>query len=395
MTNPETNELRARVASARQDGDGAALAALLLDLAEATPLFNESARQILDYLADELAFPREAEVTNVALEARRLIRVALALLVSEQLEAAVEAARRAAVLATESQSPLLAREGRRALATVLGRAGTSPNEAWQIVAALEGHAKKLTDRPEARLLRAQLSEIKGDLALNAGDQAAARAAYEEALQLYKPLDERVDDARYHTLMALSVAHQQEQNMVRALTRLKSALGIAERHAARIEQMHCRFASANLLTGFNRYDEALAHIAEGTRLADEVEDLASFRVPMRVLAATNLMCTGRHQEAQEKAEWALRTTFEHGDPVGHMESAAVLSAAHRAQGNDQEAYRVLSFAAARLEVAGQAEAGGLVRRMIGELREQMGPERFDQMAERMYQDELARRRLRGD
>jgi tetratricopeptide (TPR) repeat protein len=394
-------ELRERAAAARAAGDRVGLAVTLVALAEATPLFQGAAPGVAAMLDDPQAFGTgEASADAVAggayplppdLAARRSMRRAQALAVSGRGEEAVGEARRAAVLAVETDDPDLARRGRLALCEVLARTGASPGEAAGLARALSRDAQRAGNTPEGRAFLAAVASAEGDLALNREDFAEARTHVEEALHRMDALDAVPDDLRLHVLQALSLVHQRQNNPVRALNRLERGLDVALRHDARAEVLECRFAVANLRTGLEHYDEALEQLEAAIALADAEEALQPWRLGLRLLKVTNLLCLGRHAEGRALAAELLDGARRAGDPLGQMQAAALLSAGHRAEGNHEEGYRVLSYAAARLEVAGHTEAGGLVRRMIGEMRDQLGHGAFDAMAERMAEAELARRR----
>ncbi len=381
--------------AARETGDVVALAELLVQRAEAVPIFHGNAEEVLRWLSDPVAFSADARVIPTALEARRSARRAPALVRAGQFDAAVIAARLALVLATEAEDARLVRHCRVTLALVLARAGADVQEAVQLARVADIEAASLTDRVEARALKAAARTAQGDLALNAELWPETRGRLEEALELLGTDADARDDERWHVLTALSGVHQKEGNLVRALNRLRVAQTLAERHGADRELLENRFTTANLLTTFNRYDEALQQLDLAADVAARNAGLALFDVPLAVLKTTVLTCLGRLDEAKPIGEWVLETTLERGDTMGHVQGAAVLSAVHQARGDAREGYRVLSFAAGRLEVGGEPDAGQLVRRMVGALRDRLGHAEFDAMAEAMYQEELLKRRLRGE
>ncbi len=396
-----TQELKERAAAARAAGDRVGLAVALVALAEATPLFQGTAAGVAAMLDDPEAFGTAemsadapagpAPALPEALAARRAMRRAEALVASGRPDEAVPEARRAAVLAVETGDPALSRRGRLALAWVLARAGASPSEALGLARALGRDALKAGNTAEGRRFLVALASVQGDLALNRDDLAEARAHFEEAVHRMDALEGVPDDLRLHVLQALCVVHQRQENPVRALNRLERGLDVALRNDAAAETLECRFAVANLRTGLEHYDEALEQLDAAIALADADDAMQPWRPNLRLLKVTNLLCVGRHAEGQALAAALLEGARRAGDPLGQMQAVALLSAAHRAQGNHEEGYRVLTYAAARLEVAGHTEAGGLVRRMIGEMRDQLGHAAFDAMTERMAQAELARRR----
>jgi tetratricopeptide (TPR) repeat protein len=367
-------------------------------------MFSGTAAQVGAELSEPRAFPiaefsalpgEASDPERASLEARRLLAQAAARIQRREHEESIRLARIGLVLATESGDTVLAWRARATLALALARAGADPAEATSLVRGVESWANSHPQREEARELRLLAKLVDADLSLNEGAVTSAATQYEEAWHLQKPLPPWADGHRVHILFALASVHQQQGNLVRALTRLQAVRVLADKWDAPDEQFHARFGAANLLAGFQRYDEALPLLDGASKIADHYEPLLPLRAACDSISAACHLAKGALEEALASAQAAYDRTLANGDAAGHVQAAAMLAAVHKARKTFPEAYRALSFAAGRLELGGQAEAGQLVRRMVGELKDFMGAEAFDSMAAEMARAELEKRRLRGD
>lgn len=200
--------------------------------------------------------------------------------------------------------------------------------------------------------------------------------------------ERFGHERYNANLSLALCHEMRGDFEKALDALERCRSIASQESAVEEEIEVIFPIANLLTGQKRYAESVNLLERGVKLCEETNREIQKAVFL-TQTALNRMSVAEYEDARRDALAAQWIYTKNNDIMGYIQTVGLISASHAAEKNFEEAYRILSYSAAVMKKHGKKEAEEILRRMVGDLRKNIGEDKFDWMAKAMYEREKER------
>jgi len=391
-------DLRTRVEQARVAGDGHALAAALLALAEAEPLLGHRQAAVRAPLEEAAGLLAEGAgpVAASALEGRVLLRLGHVKLSEGDLEGALQLANRAcARLEPAGDVDRLVEAD-----ALIARAAIRRHQFAQAHSRLVAASERL-DEPTTQAGRravAGLALAWAELALEQQDYAGAESRLAElagGLTDDADDDDELVEARFACQQARAAAALGQGDQARACHALRDAVGIAKRIGGLDDELEARIALAGALAQRGDQvgrEEAERHLQIARDQAVE-HGRDSLHMAALVGQAGLLAQKGQTQAALSRCIEIASSAVSKHDLVRYAAAVALMSQIYEQKEDLASAYRTFAEAHAALRDQLGDQATELFRPHISALASRIGYQKFAEIAKQVNAAAHARQAFR--